>query len=162
MTDVNQAATHAKNLAKQFRGVMEVAEVLEEIGNLEQTRAEAGRRAIEAREEAARAADEREKAVKALVQVQGDLDVAKDTVALVIQSSETKAEEIIQKARAEASAKMAMAERTATGFSNQMERDCATHENLIEGLIEEEAKVSAQLAETKEELEKLLKRIGQD
>ena len=48
----------------------------------------------------------------------------------------------------------------AKGIANQMERDIILHKKLMNELTVAGAKVRAQLVEATEELEKILKRIG--
>ena len=157
--DVKQAAAHAKNLAKQFRGVMEVAEVLETIGNLEQVWSEAVHRAEEARREAARAADEREKATEALVHAQDALEATEEAVARAIQNSETQAKEIIDNAKIEAGGIIAVVRKQVDGLKQKLGTLEEEYVNTMARFAAKEVEAREKVAVLEGELAVIEKRI---
>lgn len=162
MVDVNQAAAHAKNLGKQFRGVMEVAEVLEEIGNLENAQAEAEKNTHTAREAIAKAVDEREQAVDALVHAQEKVQVARDEAARVTQAAETEASEAVSSAGIRIAAMVAEGQKQVDTLKRTTAAAEVAHEAFMGRIITEEKAAQQELDKVRAQLDALLKRIGGD
>lgn len=102
MSSVQKSADDLRNLANRFRSVMEVAEVLERIGSLEQTEREA-----QVRKESAYA--QAEEAKKSLAEVSQQLEKANFELKTIEkrgleaqESAQAKASEIVNKANRDA------------------------------------------------------------
>ncbi len=104
MTEMHEAVAAVKNLAKQFRGVLQVADVLEDIGSLENLRREAEeatRKAILERNEAQfqtkKAGDELKEALVAVKKARADalatIEQAKASVKNIVDVADEEATE---------------------------------------------------------------------
>ena len=161
MTDINQAADRALNLEKQFRGVLEVGAVLKEIGNLESARGKARQATAQAQELLKHARAEANMAAADLVKAQDEVQVARDEAAQVMQGAETKAEEIVSNAKIQAAAMVAEAQKQVDALKRRTAVAEAAHNDFMDRITAEEQAAQEQVDAVREELDDLLKRIGQ-
>lgn len=134
MSNAMKAADDLKSIAKRFQGIMEVAQILEKIGSLEQ----AERDAV-ARKEAAYA--EEKKAQLLILDLDGKIAVKQEAIKI----AESQADHIVVKAK----------EKAQQVYNELAEKNAASLKQANEIKVLAEAAVSAKRVEV-EELNKLI------
>lgn len=160
MTDVRQAVANTKNLAKQFRGVLAVVEVLEEIAGLEQAKANADAMAEKARDNAKVAKDETVVVHKRLVDAEDRLKKAQEKAEFIFRDAEAVALVIKAEAHSEAEKIRLDARNFAREKNAEVRGFQAMHEERMAKADAEYNVLAKKVGKVRDELADLRKRIG--
>lgn len=144
MSNATKAADDIKSLAARFHSVLEVADVLEKIGNLDQAVRDAENRKNVAIKESERAVGDASEKKKILAGILSDIESAKGAVDQQQKNARAQANEIIDDARAKSVEIVKGAEqmrsnssahvRAETSKVDALKRDIAQLEGVLAGI----------------------------
>lgn len=160
MSEAREVAAHARNLGKQYRSVLEIVAFLDEIGNLEQVRADAERDAQNARANMDAAVVHARDVGVALVSAEATLKHARSEAENVAKRAEISARAVLEKAEKKAARIVDSARGEADDISKQVEHDKADYATFMAEAADKEGEIQADIKVIEDELEELRKRIG--
>lgn len=152
MSDIKEAMADTKNLAKQFRSVLQVAAALDAVGSLEQVTEERGKAAQESREDALEAEGDLVRVSEELEATQEELNVAKFKATQLVAEAEQKAQELMDNAEIRAGGMVATAQAQITGLKQQLSVSEKEHSDFIKVATNEQREMSERTSSIKSEL----------
>ncbi len=160
MTEMHEAVSAAKNLAKQFRGVLQVAEVLEGIGNLENLRREAEEAARKAILERNEAQFQLRKAGDELKEATATVQKARENALATIEQTKASVKNIMDVADEEAAERKIEVEQAAKAAEAATELNREAHRKSVKAWGDKAAAARAEFDEIEAQLAALRERIG--
>lgn len=124
---VEQAAVAVRNLAKQYRAVLEVGAILDEMADLNRAKVEAENRTIDAQENQRRAEEALRATDDELAQAKLKLADARQAAEAVLKNAGDAAAEMKANAFAEATDMVEKAKASAAKVRDELERDRVAH-----------------------------------
>lgn len=154
-----RAETDVRNLGRELRAVVGVADALEQIDSLEQASRDAKELARQANEEAAVAIGKREQAREEVDGEQDALRRLRDAKAQIIAAGKNEADEIVANAEADAGSMIATAQKRVDALTTALDQAKTAHEDFMVGAADEAREVAEKIRVLREELAAIEKRI---
>lgn len=158
--DLNKTVDHAKTLSKQLKAVMEIAEILDEVKNLQQFVAEARKKAKEAKQDRDKAVSMREAAEVALANLETKKQVCEEQAKRVLINAEVSRQTISDRAESDRKELMLQVNKVVIELKEQAERDRVAHNVNMSKWKEEEKALQKSLLEYTTALADIKQRIG--
>ena len=160
MIGIKQAVSHAKNLEKQFRGVLEIAKVLEEFGNLEHAIESAKETMAQAKNEMALAMSDKGKALAERDNAREQVELARGDASSIITNAKEKASAIVSDTKAEAEDIISIARSKADEIVKNISYQQHCHEVRVADLLSKEKTVQERVDAIKAELAELREKFA--
>jgi 1,6-anhydro-N-acetylmuramate kinase len=160
MSAKQKAVEDIKKLARQLKGLIDVAEDLEKMGSLEQAMRETAMRMDVYKDEETKALGEKVKAEQALALVHSEAlqasESAKESTQKMIQSAGEKAQGLLDAAKEEARILIA----NALASKEQIEREAFGAKEVLNVIVEDIAKKQAALKDLNTQIEMIRKKVN--
>lgn len=159
-TKLNETIKHARTFSKQFKAVMEIADILEDIKDIKQLASEAGRKAEKAKQDRDEAVSMMEVVKEQLAVLHTEKQLYEEEAKRILINAEVSRQVITDKAEANRQSIIKDASTAAHLVKEQIEKDKAVHVVNIAKWQEEEKTIQASLLEYTTALADIKKRIG--